>query len=246
VKVQAEMGGKNSAIVLADTDVDWAVDQIISAAMLQSGQRCTATSRALVSRDVFDEVLTLLVARAEELVVGDGLDPASDLGPVVSRARRDEILDYVAVATASGASLLTSSPDAQHGGGFFVRPTVLSDVEPDAAIFREEVFGPVLAVVPFDDPEEALALANHGDYGLAGAMFTNDLRQAMAAIDRFEVGVLHINSESCGADPHVPFGGIKDSGTSQREMGTTALDFFSETKTVYFRPGPSPSTNGSR
>lgn len=237
VKVQAEMGGLNSAIVLADADVDWAVKQVVSAAMLQTGQRCTATGRALVARPVYDHFLTAVVERSDALVVGDGLDSSSHLGPAATAEARDKVVAAVEAAGARGASRLTSTLRTD-GHGFFVRPTVLSDVRPEDPVFRDEVFGPVLSVTPFDSVEDGLALANAGNYGLAGAVFTSDIRTILSAVDEFDVGILHINSETCGGDPHVPFGGMKDSGTSQREMGTAALDFFSETKTIYLRPSP--------
>jgi aldehyde dehydrogenase (NAD+) len=237
VKVQAEMGGVNSALVLADADFDWAVKQVVSSAMLQTGQRCTATARALVARPIYDRFLESVVERSEALVVGDGLDKSSNLGPAASADARDKVAAAVTAARASGANQLTRNYE-NSDGGFFVRPTVLSDVRPTDDIFLDEVFGPVLSILPVDSVEEGLTLVNAGSYGLAGAVFTSDIRTMFAAIDEFEVGMLHINSETCGADPHAPFGGTKDSGTSHREMGAVALEFFSETKTVYMRPSP--------
>lgn len=238
VKVQAEMGGVNSAIVLADADLDWAVQQVVASAMLQTGQRCTATARALVARPVFDRFLASVVDGANALVVGDGLVSSSNLGPAASADARDRVVAAIEAASAGGASNLTRHHTDESEGGYFVRPTVLSDVGAEDPIFLDEVFGPVLSVLPFDDLEEGLTLANAGKYGLAGAIFTSDIGTILTAVDEFDVGLLHINSETCGADPHVPFGGTKASGTSQREMGTVALDFFSETKTIYLRPSP--------
>jgi acyl-CoA reductase-like NAD-dependent aldehyde dehydrogenase len=237
VKVQAEMGGVNSALVLSDADLDWAAQQVVSSAMLQTGQRCTATARALVARPLFDRFVSSVVAGSDALVVGDGLDSASNLGPSASADARDRVVAAVEAAGANGASRLTQ-PLGDAGTGYFVRPTVLGDVRPDDPVFTDEVFGPVLSVVPVDSVEEGLTLANKGNYGLAGAVFTQDIGTILSAVEEFDVGLLHINSETCGADPHVPFGGMKDSGTSQREMGTAALDFFSETKTIYLRPSP--------
>ena len=238
VKVQAEMGGMNSAVVAADADLDWAVAQVTSSAMLQTGQRCTATGRAVVARPLFDEFVSRVVERADAMRVGDGLQSDSDLGPAASADARDQVVAAVEAAGARGVTQLTSSQDGIDGDGYFLRPTVLGDVRPDDPVFLDEVFGPLLSVVPFDDIEEGVAMANAGDYGLAGAVFTNDIGAILSAVEDFEVGMLHINSETCGGDPHVPFGGMKDSGTSQREMGQVALDFFSETKTIYLRPSP--------
>jgi aldehyde dehydrogenase (NAD+) len=238
VKVQAEMGGVNSAIVLSDADLDWAVSQVVSSAMLQTGQRCTATGRALVARPVFDQFLNGVVERSDALVVGNGLDSSSNLGPAASADARDQVLAAVQAAGTRGVAQLTRSITRTHDGGFFVRPTVLSEVRPEDPVFLEEVFGPVISVVPIDSVEEGLTLANAGNYGLSGAVFTSNIRTILSAIDEFDVGMLHINSETCGGDPHVPFGGMKDSGTSQREMGTAALDFFTETKTIYLRASP--------
>jgi aldehyde dehydrogenase (NAD+) len=235
-KVQAEMGGKNSAVILADADLEWAIPQVLSAAMLQSGQRCTATSRVIVSSHLYEEVVERLARGSDELEVGDGLEPGSDLGPLVSAQRQAEVLGYVAGAESANAHRHTKGPQVEGLDGFFVRPTVMTGVTAGDPIFEEEVFGPVLAVAPSDDFEEALRLANHGSYGLSGSVFTKDIGRILEYIERFDVGVLHVNSESCGADPHVPFGGTKSSGTSQREMGTAGLDFFSEAKTVYLRP----------
>ncbi|HEX6390422.1 MAG TPA: aldehyde dehydrogenase family protein [Solirubrobacteraceae bacterium] len=243
VRMQTEMGGKNAAIVLADADFDHAVEQVASGAMLSTGQRCTATSRAIVARPLFERFTEALAVRAAAYRTGDPLDPATDIGPVASAERRRSVLDAYETARVQGATVLVGGgaiDDAE--GGHYVAPTVLVDVEPDHDVFLEEIFGPCVAVVAFDDVEEAFALANHGRYGLAGAIFTRDLGQAMAAIDAFDVGVLHVNSETCGADPHVPFGGVKDSGAFMREMGTAARDFFTESRTVYLR---SPETAGA-
>ncbi|MDQ4113759.1 MAG: aldehyde dehydrogenase family protein [Actinomycetota bacterium] len=238
VKVQAEMGGMNSAIVSADADLDWAVAQVASSAMLQTGQRCTATGRAIVARPLLDEFVSRVVERADAMRVGDGLQNDPDLGPAASADARDQVLATVEAAGTRGVAELTSSTEGIEDDGYFVRPTVLVDVRPDDPVFLDEVFGPVLSVVRFDAIEEGVALANAGDYGLVGAVFTNDIGAIVSAVEDFEVGMLHINSETCGGDPHVPFGGMKDSGTSQREMGQVALDFFSETKSIYLRPSP--------
>ncbi|HKG39316.1 MAG TPA: aldehyde dehydrogenase family protein [Conexibacter sp.] len=245
VRVQAEMGGKNAAIVLADADFDHAVEQVASGAMLSTGQRCTATSRVLVERPLFERFAEALAARSARFRVGDPLDPSTEIGPLVSEERRRAVLDAYATARAQGATVLVGGGqlDVDGDGGHYVEPTVVVDVKPDDTVFVDEIFGPLAAVVPFDDLEEAFALANRGRYGLSGAIFTRDLGRAMGAVDAFDVGVLHVNSETCGADPHVPFGGVKDSGSFMREMGTAARDFYTESRTVYLRvPDAAPSS----
>jgi acyl-CoA reductase-like NAD-dependent aldehyde dehydrogenase len=236
IKVQAEMGGKNAAIVCDDADLEWAADQVVSAAMLSAGQRCTATGRALVHRRCYDEFVDLVRERTVALRVGDPADPATDIGPLASAGQRARVLGYFEAAARHGAEVVAGGEAiATEDEGYFVAPTLAVGVPSQHPIFNEEVFGPLLAVTPVDSDAEALELANQGRYGLSGAIFTADLERALAAVDDFEVGVLHVNSETCGADPHVPFGGMKDSGTSQREMGMTARDFYTELKTVYLR-----------
>lgn len=236
IKVQAEMGGKNAAIVFEDADLDWAVEQVLGAAMLSTGQRCTATSRALVCRRLHAEFVEALVERTRALRVGDPLAAESQLGPLASAGQHRQVLEYFQAARADGATLAAGgaaidTPES----GYYVEPTVAVDVEPDHRIFMEEVFGPLVAVVPFDSDEQAFELANLGRYGLSAAVFTSDLQRTMSAVEQLEVGVLHINSETCGADPHVPFGGVKESGSAHREMGSAARDFYTEIKTVYVR-----------
>ncbi len=237
-KVQAEMGGKNAAIVCDDADLEWAADQVVSAAMLSAGQRCTATGRALVARSCHDAFVDLVRERASALRVGDPAEDATDLGPLASAGQRSRVLGYFEAAGRGGAEVLTGGAAVESdSGGYYVEPTLAVGVTPQHPVFNEEVFGPLLTVTAVDSDAEALALANQGRYGLSGAIFSADLERALAAVERFDVGVLHVNSETCGADPHVPFGGIKDSGTSQREMGKAARDFYTELKTVYLRGG---------
>ncbi|MGV1050150.1 MAG: aldehyde dehydrogenase family protein [Solirubrobacterales bacterium] len=236
IRVQAEMGGKNAAIVYADADLEWAADQVVSAAMYSAGQRCTATGRVLVDRRRHGELTELLRARTEALRVGDPLDPATEIGPLASAGQRRRVVGYLELAHRQGGRVLAGGAAIEDAsGGYYVEPTVVDGVSAQHPVFIEEVFGPLLAVTPFDSDEEAMQLANAGRYGLSGAIFSADVERALAAAERLEVGVLHVNSESCGADPHVPFGGSKDSGTSQREMGTAAREFYTEQKTVYLR-----------
>ncbi|MFI6741837.1 aldehyde dehydrogenase family protein [Nonomuraea sp. NPDC050451] len=234
--VQAEMGGKNAAVVLADVDLDLAARLVADGAMASTGQKCTATSRVVVAREVRDAFLERLCARVASLRVGDGLQPGVDVGPVASASARQEVLGHIDLAVREGASILVGGDAVESkDDGYFVRPTVALLADRDVALWREEVFGPVLAVTTAACTEEALELANDSEFGLSGAVFTNDLTAALKAMARFEVGVLHVNSESTGADPHVPFGGVKQSGCGPKEQGRAARDFYTQTSTVYLR-----------
>jgi acyl-CoA reductase-like NAD-dependent aldehyde dehydrogenase len=236
-KVQAEMGGKNAAVVLGDADLEWAVDQVLSAAMYSTGQRCTATSRVLVDASLYEGFVEQLAARASGLRVGDPLASETELGPLASEAQQRQVLDYFALARREGGVRAGGDVPADLGAGFWAAPTVVTEIAPEHLLHEQGVFGPLVVVRPVESFEEALELANRGRYGLSGAVFTKDLGRVLEAIESFEVGVLHVNSETCGADPHVPFGGVKDSGTASREMGRAARDFYTETKTVYLRGG---------
>jgi aldehyde dehydrogenase (NAD+) len=236
VKVQAEMGGKNAAIVLEDADLEWAVDQVLSGAMYSTGQRCTATSRALVSRACVDEFTEKLLQRVSKLRVGDPLDKHTEIGPLASAEQKRSVLHYFELGNTKGSAVLIGGSAIEtESGGHYVAATVVSGATVGHPVFDEEVFGPMLAVVPIDSVDEAIELANHGSYGLSAAIFSRNIERILGAIDKLDVGVVHVNSETCGADPHVPFGGVKESGTAHREMGTAARDFYTEMKTVYLR-----------
>jgi len=237
VPVQAEMGGKNAAIVLADADLDLALEQVLLGAFRSSGQKCTATSRLIVEESIADAFLERLTARVGALRLGDPLADGMDLGPVITAQARDSILASVRQAIANGARLLVGGPDAPvPPTGHFVPPTVL-EVSGEAPVWRDELFGPVLTVQRAADPAEAFALAGDSEFGLSAALFTQDLTLALEALETIDVGVLHVNSESAGADPHVPFGGAKKSGYGPKEQGQAAREFFTHTTTVYLRGG---------
>lgn len=237
VPVQAEMGGKNAAIVLADADLDLALEQVLLGAFRSSGQKCTATSRLIVEDSIADGFLARLTARVSALRVGDPLDEGIDLGPVITAQARDAILTSLREAITEGASLLAGGPQADvPADGYFVAPTVL-EVSGDSAVWRDELFGPVLAVRRASGPAEAFRLANDSEFGLSAALFTQDLTLALEGLETLDVGVLHVNSESAGADPHVPFGGAKKSGYGPKEQGQAAREFFTHTTTVYLRGG---------
>lgn len=234
--VQTEMGGKNAAVVLADADLERAARAVVSGAMVSTGQKCTATARLIVERGAEPELMERVDDLVRNLQVGDGLDPGVAIGPAVSQSARADIEQSVERAQDAGATMRARSDLPLVGGspdGHFVRPTVLSLPDTRPAVWRDEVFGPVLATVTAADAEHAFELANDSAFGLSGSIFTSNLRAALDAVDRLDVGVLHINSETTGADPHVPFGGVKDSGYGPKEQGRASQEFFTTTTTVY-------------
>jgi aldehyde dehydrogenase (NAD+) len=232
VPFQGEMGGKNAAIVLADADLDLAAEQVLFGAFRSSGQKCTATSRLIVADEVADELLARLTAWLDAWRVGDPSDPAVHMGPLVTASAAEGVRAAVAAAEAEGARVLYRGQVPE--GGAFVPATVL-EVDAKSLVWREELFGPVLAVRRAASVEEAFALAEDSEFGLSAALFTRDIATALEAVDSLDVGILHVNSESAGADPHVPFGGAKKSGYGPKEQGAAAQEFFTHTTTVYLR-----------
>lgn len=239
VPVQAEMGGKNAAVVLDDADVDLAVEQVLLGGFRSTGQKCTATSRVVLTDRIAEEFLDKLITRTAALTVGDPIAAETQMGPVVSESAQIGIVAGIDSARQQGATVLTGGGayrDGLRAEGHFVAPTVLALAEP-ADVWNTELFGPVLAVRRASDTEEAFALANEGELGLSAAVFTQNLTRALDAVAHLDVGVLHVNSESAGADPHVPFGGAKKSGLGPKEQGGAAREFFTHTTTVYLRGG---------
>jgi acyl-CoA reductase-like NAD-dependent aldehyde dehydrogenase len=241
VPVQAEMGGKNAAVVLADADLGLAAEQVMLGAFRSTGQKCTATSRLVVADSIADEFLATLAERANALAVGDPADPAVQMGPVVNDGARKSISDGIDTALSQGARLIAGGQkydDGDLASGYFVPPTILElPADRELDVWREELFGPVLAVRRAATVEQAFELANDSEFGLSAALFTQDVTRALDAIDDLDVGILHVNSESAGADPHVPFGGAKKSGYGPKEQGAAAKEFFTHTTTVYLRGG---------
>ncbi len=232
VKVQLELGGKNPVIVMEDADIELAVRETVRGAMLSTGQRCTATSRAIVVGDP-DRFTESLLPAVSALRVGDPLAPGTDVGPLASAAQYETVLSYFGVARDEGHELAAGGEPIDLDGGYFVAPTVYTGVAPESRIAREEVFGPLLGVIQAGSIEEAVGIANAVDYGLSAAIFTRDIGRAFEFAREIEVGVVHVNSETAGTEPQVPFGGMKDSSSHSREQGKAARDFFTEVKTVY-------------
>jgi aldehyde dehydrogenase (NAD+) len=234
VKVQLELGGKNPAIVLADADLDDAALQVTRGAMLATGQRCTATSRVYVEREVADSFTRLLADQVGRLVVGDPFDEATQVGPLASSEQAKTVAEYFDLARAEGAKVIAGDLAAAPDGCFAV-PTVVADVAPDSRLAREEVFGPLLVLFVVDDFDHALRAANETEFGLASAIFTRDIGKAMRFVRSTQSGLVHVNRETAGVEPHVPFGGVKGSSSLSREQGKAARQFFTTTKTVYVR-----------
>jgi aldehyde dehydrogenase (NAD+) len=235
-KVQCEMGGKNPVVVLADADLDLAAEATAQGAFGSTGQRCTATSRAVVVDEIADEFVRRVVEKANALVIGDGANPATGMGPSVDEGQFQTVLRYIEIAKEDGAELKCGGAKAEGPGldkGYFAQPTVFDKVTPDMRIAREEVFGPVLAVLRVKDFDEALAVANDCEYGLSSSIFTNDAACTFRFIEEIETGMTHVNSPTTGGEAHIPFGGFKATGIGDREQGSTSLDFYTELKVVY-------------
>ncbi|MBL8093448.1 MAG: aldehyde dehydrogenase family protein [Anaerolineales bacterium] len=241
VKVTCEMGGKNAVIVLEDADLDKAATAIHGGAFGSTGQRCTATSRVIAHPRVKAALLERLKAKAEAIRIGDGLRDDVDMGPAVDKAQWRTDLDYIAVARAEGARLVTGGgvpvafggETADGSAGFFVAPTIFDGVTPGMRIFKEEVFGPVLAVAEAETLEQALRAANAVEYGLTASIFTQDINQILRFIEDSETGMVHVNEPTVGGEAQLPFGGIKATGIGAREMAEEGLNFFTELKTVF-------------
>jgi len=233
-KVTCEMGGKNAVIVMPDADLDKAAVAIHGGAFGSTGQRCTATSRVIAHPAIKSTLVDRLVAMAEQIRLGPGLDAASDMGPSVDEKQWSTVMDYVGVGKSEGAKLLTGGgrPDTLKQG-YFVQPTIFDGVTPSMRIFREEIFGPVLAVATANTLEEALRLANGVEYGLTTSIFTENISSVMTFIEDVETGMVHVNEPTIGGEAQLPFGGTKSTGVGEREMAEEGLNFFTEIKTVF-------------
>jgi alpha-ketoglutaric semialdehyde dehydrogenase len=236
IPVQCEMGGKNPVVVMEDADMTLAVESTAQGAFGSTGQRCTATSRAIVVDEIADEFICRIVERAVKLRLGDGMSAETEVGPLVDRNQFQNVMRYMDIGKEDGATLVCGGEVAQGAGlrkGFFVQPTVFDRVTPDMRIAREEIFGPVLSVLRVKDFDEAMIVANDSEYGLSSSIFSNDPARIFRFVDEIETGMTHVNSPTTGGEAHIPFGGIKSTGIGPREQGSTALDFYTELKVVY-------------
>ena len=234
VKAQCEMGGKNPVIVLEDADLDLAVDGIVSGAFGSTGQRCTATSRAVLQESIADQVISKMVERVSKWKVGNGLEPDVQMGPLVSAQQLKTVEEYIQIGTREAAKLVMGGKrPANVPRGFFIEPTIFDRVRPEHRIAREEIFGPVLSVLRAKDYEEAMTFANTSEYGLTSSIYTNNAGYIFDFCERIETGMVHVNSPTVGGEAQIPFGGMKSSGVGEREQGPTALDFYTDVKVVY-------------
>jgi aldehyde dehydrogenase (NAD+) len=231
-----ELGGKNPMIVLDDANLELALEGALWGAFGTAGQRCTATSRIIVQKGVYNRFVDDLVHRSKLLRLGNGLDESVDVGPVVNQQQMHTVLRYIEIGKSEGARLACGGSRFDHldcAHGFFVEPTVFADVDPKMRIGQEEIFGPVVSCIPCDSLEDGIEIANDVKYGLSSAIYTRDVNRAFAAIRDLEAGITYINAPTIGAEVHLPFGGVKQTGNGHREGGVGALDFYTEWKAVY-------------
>jgi aldehyde dehydrogenase (NAD+) len=234
--VHLELGGKNAIIVLDDADIELAVDGILWSAFGTSGQRCTAASRVIVQEGVYGALQSKLVANAEKMRLGPGWEDDTDVGPVINKRALEKIHSYTEIGQDEGAKLLTGGEVATDNGldkGFFYRPTIFGDVDPQMRVAQEEIFGPTTALIPVKDVDEAIRVSNGIKFGLSSSIFTRDVNTAFRAMRDLEAGITYINAGTIGAEVHLPFGGTKDTGNGHREAGQAALDVFTEWKSIY-------------
>ena len=238
LRVQLEMGGKNPTVVLADADVDAAVENTINGAFASTGQKCTATSRVIVEAGVYDRFVERLVARVRGLVVGNGMDPTTDVGPAIDAQQLDIVLRYIELGQTEGATLACGGRHLVEGPyqhGHFVEPAVFLNVTERMAVAQEEIFGPVLSVMRAADFDDAVRLANAVAFGLSASIQTRDVSRIFDFVNRIEAGLVTVNLPSAGVEYQLPFGGTKDSSFGPKEQGPHALDFYTDWKTVYLK-----------
>ena len=232
--VSLEMGGKNTLVVLDDADIDAAVTGILWGGFSTAGQRCTASSRVVVDQRVADDVVERLSERVRALRLGDGLDPDVDVGPLINSKQRERVHSYTEIGVQEGAKLLVGGERAElEGGGWFYEPTLFDHVHPDMRIAQEEIFGPTVTVIRVDGFEEAIEVANNTRYGLSAAVYSKNTDRALSAVSRLEAGLMYMNAPTIGSEIHLPFGGMKETGNGHRESGTSAIEQFTELKTVF-------------
>lgn len=235
-RVCLELGGKNAQIVMEDADLELALEGALWGAFGTTGQRCTATSRLLLHRDIKAEFTALLLEQTQNLRLGAGIDEPTQVAPLVNAAQLERVKDYLEIARSEGAKVLIGGAvptEAKFQHGYYFQPTILDGVTPSMRIAREEIFGPVVALIEIDSFERAIAILNDTTYGLSSSIYTRDVNRAFQAMRDIEAGITYINGPTIGAEVHLPFGGVKQTGNGHREAGSAALDVFTEWKTIY-------------
>jgi aldehyde dehydrogenase (NAD+) len=238
IRVQLEMGGKNPTVVLGDADLDYAADILINGAFFSTGQKCTACSRAIIERSVYESLVDRLVEKTRKLKVGNGLDPGVQIGPAVDEEQLKTDLEYIDIAKKEGAELLVGGnrlTGDNYDKGYFIEPTIFSGVSSTMRVAQEEVFGPVLALMVAEDFDDAMRIANDVRFGLSASIVSKDLTRVHQFINRIEAGLITVNLPTAGVEYQLPFGGTKESSYGMREQGPQALDFYSESRTVYLK-----------
>ena len=238
IKYQLEMGGKNPVIVASDADLDLAVEATISGGIKSSGQKCTATSRVIVQKEVYEQFKEKLLEKVAEITVGDGMEAGTWMGPSASESQLNTVLSYIEKGKEEGATLLFGGNKLNENeelNGYFVEPTVFENVTSDMTLAREEIFGPVLALMKVDTIEDALNLANDSEYGLSASIFTTKISNMLSFINEMDAGLVRINAESAGVELQAPFGGMKQSSSHSREQGRAAIEFYTSIKTVFIK-----------
>jgi len=237
-KYQLEMGGKNPVIVAKDADLELAVEGTISGGLRSTGQKCTATSRVFIEREVYEAFKEKLLERVKQLKIGNGLDAETWMGPCASESQFNTVLSYIEKGKAEGAKLIYGGNRCLEGelaNGFYVEPTIFEDVDIQMTIAREEIFGPVLALIQVDSIEEAIQLANDTEYGLSASIYTKNIGNVLGFIKDIEAGLIKVNAETAGVEFQAPFGGMKQSSSHSREQGQAAIEFFTSIKTVFVK-----------
>ncbi|MFQ5605924.1 MAG: aldehyde dehydrogenase family protein [bacterium] len=235
-RVSLELGGKNAQIVMDDGDLDLALDGVLWGAFGTTGQRCTATSRLILHEKIYDRFMDMLVSAAQKLKLGDGLKPENQVGPLINEGQQKTVQEYVRIGKSEGAKLVTGGNVYSEGDcskGWFFEPTIFAEVTPEMRIAKEEIFGPVLSVLRVSSFEEAVKVLNNSTYGLSSSIYTNDVNLGFQAMRDIEAGITYINGPTIGAEAHMPFGGVKETGNGHREGGWEVYEFYTETKTVF-------------
>lgn len=236
-KYQLEMGGKNPVIVADDADIDLAVKAIISGGLSSTGQKCTATSRVIVQQNIYEQFKEKLLQEVSKITVGDGVDSSTWMGPLVSESQLNTVMSYIEKGKAEGATLIHGGNKVEKDSlnGYFVEPTIFENVTQEMVIAKEEIFGPVLALMKVDSIEEALNMANDSVYGLSASIFTGNIKNMLSFIKNMEAGLVRVNEESAGVELQAPFGGMKQSSSHSREQGRAAIEFYTSIQTILIK-----------